>query len=912
MNFHPRLKNTLAVLLGASMALQPIVAQAAIHPVTAIKTESATLETLDLVMNTDYDYDASPAAVVNGITLDRAYATSVLKVMAQGVFTMTEGRHRIGNVFVYRNNLFGNNVDIKLLGAKSGRSNASASGWRKRGTTTNNYTAFPDSPAESVNDIGKVIAHELGHYVYGVLDEYREAGKPVDPADPGAPAQTDTPLNTIMNNHREFDSFSTPGDYVAGVQTAQGRAMGGSAWETLARAQSLDPEASKHENRTAFPAFAGFVPANAAALTKPVAGWDAVFKIVFKPDPQSVDQYFIARNVATEQLAAMKNAAIQAIQRLPVSQKTIVGITIYPGGDVLPLGAMNTAAAQAAAIAAVEAIAIDSTTTGTSFSAPLGKVLDNIASLYSGGAISLGDAVNINLLATADAAIDATTRNRFSDQRVALNANLLTAAAGQTGSSLKRSIALQDLAKSAMRAKVGATSSMTLAQLAHSSGGHFTDAHRPSALVEGAVKAQIEATGSTEAKLATQFMSSLGAGASFAMKTSVLAKTDGKVTFTANWEHRNDNSVLRYELVAPDGTRFAPNNVLAKQTFGANNEISYEFDADSTSAYFSVAKTYPGRNGEWISTLIASAPVQSPVEQVSAAETSLRADVEVLDDGTVNPILTLGLASDRAVQGAAVTALFYGADGALKLTKTLVDNATNGDRKPGDGIYSGAIGGLLPPGQYDVVVNVKDGPSGAMFSSAGSTSKGVNSPPEPLGGNFSRSADTLLTVAPTTVVEFFVPSLKKYFITGRDNEKALLAGFPATYTLTGMSFVAQSGIAPPTGTQPICRFYFAPPLANTHFYGVPADCTLVANTNAGNASVRNEGIDFAIAVPDATGACPASSPVKVYRSFNNRSAQNDGNHRYTVSTARYDQMAAAGYSRDGVVFCAASATDAPQ
>ena len=236
-NFHPRLKNTLAVLLGASMALQPIVAQAAIHPVTAIKTESATLETLDLVMNTDFDFDASPAAVVNGITLDRAYATSVLKVMAQGVFTMTEGRHRIGNVFVYRNNLFGNNVDIKLLGAKSGRSNASASGWRKRGTTTNNYTAFPDSPAESVNDIGKVIAHELGHYVYGVLDEYREAGKPVDSADPGAPAQTDTPLNTIMNNHREFDSFSTPGDYVAGVQTAQGRAMGGSAWETLARAE---------------------------------------------------------------------------------------------------------------------------------------------------------------------------------------------------------------------------------------------------------------------------------------------------------------------------------------------------------------------------------------------------------------------------------------------------------------------------------------------------------------------------------------------------------------------------------------------------------------------------------------------------------------------------------------------------
>ena len=912
MNFHPSIKNTLAALLGASIVLQPIAAQAAIHPVTAIKTESATLQTLDLVMNTDFDFDASPAAVVNGITLDRAYITSVLNVMARGMFTMTEGRHRVGNVFVYRNNLYGNNVDIKLLGAKSGRSNAAASGWRKRGTTTNNYTAFPASPAESVNDVGKVIAHEMAHYIYGVLDEYAEAGKPVNPADPGAPAQTDTPLNTIMNNHREFDSFSTPGDYSATVQTAQGRAMGGSAWETLARVQALDPAASQHENRTAFPAFAGFVPASTAALTKPVTGWDAAFKIVFAPDPQSVRQLFIARNVTPALLASLKNAAIQTIQRLPVSAKTVVGISTFPGGAIVPPGAMNTDAAQARLIAAVEAITIDTTTTGTSFAAPLDALLDNYGALYASGAITLGDSVGIDLFATNEATLGADTRARFGAQRAWLNANLLTATPAAAGSSLKRSIALQDLAKSALRAKVAETDSMTLGQVAHTTGGHFTDAHRPSALTEGAVKATIATGGSTDSKLATQYVPSMVAGASFALKSSVLAKTDGKVTFTANWSNRSDNGSVRYELTAPDGTRFTPSNVPAKQTLGVNNDVKFEFDDNSTSAYFEVAKTYAGRGGEWTSTVIATGPISTSVEQVSSAESSLKADVEVLDDGTANPIITFDLASDRAVQGASVTALFYGADGALKLTKTLVDDATNGDRKPGDGIYSGAVGGLLPPGQYDVVVNAKDGPSGAIFTSAGSTSKGVDSPPEPLGGAFSRTADTLLTVAPVTVVEFYVPSLKKYFITGRDNDKALLAGFPASYTLTGMSFVAQSGISPPAGTEPICRYYFAPPLANTHFYGAAADCTLVGNAYAGNAAVKNEGIDFAVAIPDATGNCPASAPVKVYRSFNNRAAQNDGNHRYTVSAARYDQMAAAGYSRDGVVFCAASATDSAQ
>ena len=188
-------------------------------------------------------------------------------------------------------------------------------------------------------------------------------------------------------------------------------------------------------------------------------------------------------------------------------------------------------------------------------------------------------------------------------------------------------------------------------------------------------------------------------------------------------------------------------------------------------------------------------------------------------------------------------------------------------------------------GQYDVVVVATQGPNGSVLSTNGLTVKGINATPEPLGGAFSRVADTMLTVAPTTVTEYYVPSLKKYFITGRESDKAALAQYPAVYSLTGMSFIAGPGLAPPVGTQPICRFYFAPPLANTHFYGGPSDCALVATTFAGNKAALNEGVDFAVTTPDATGSCPASAPVKVYRSFNNRSAQNDGNHRYTVSTA---------------------------
>ncbi len=911
MNIRSRLKHSLAVLLGSSVALQPMASLAAIHQMSYIKTESATLQTVDLVANVDFDFDASPATTVGGgTTLDRAYVTAVFASMAKSMFTMTEGRHRVGNVFVYRNNRFGNNVDMKIVALTKGRSSAAPSGWAKRDGTSNNYIVDAQDNAETAVSLGQTIAHENAHYIYGVYDEYREVGKALDPNDVGAPSDVDTPLNTIMHNQMLYSWFSTPGDVAdAAVNTAHKRAFGGSAWETLARDGALDPATARTDQRTAFPVFAGFVPPTAAALTKPVDGWDAAFKVVFVPNPSNVSYYVIARQLSADQMVGVKNAVIASLRRLTLGTSTGLGITAYPGSVVVPTTVLDTEAKRDAAIAAVEALTVD--TAAGDISTPLEEVLTNVTGLYAANTYTQGDAITINVFGNSQGAIASTVRDRIRELRIALNANLLTFDGVQPGSSAKRAVATQDLAKSAMRAKV-TSGNLTLAQLAHATGGHFTDANRASALTAAAVKAQASASGSVELALATKHVNSLAANAAFEVKTPVLEKTDGKVYFSAYWAEDTDNSKLRYELTAPDGTRFVPTNALADQTFGTGAQVRYEFDAASSTAYFEVASNYIGKNGVWTSTVVASSAVNSPIEQEISAESSLRAEIEVILDGTPDPILTVNVASNRAVQGAAATATIYGQDGAVKLTKVLTDDGKGGDRKPGDGIYSASLGGLLAAGQYDVVVNVTQGPSGAVFSTTGTTKQGVNAAPEPLGGPFSRVADTLLTVAPTTVVEYYVPSLKKYFITGREAEKSTLAQYPAVYSPTGMSFAAGAGNAPPAGTLPICRYYFSPPLANTHFYGTPPDCALVGTTFTGNASAKNEGLDFAVATPDAGGSCPASSPVKVYRSFNNRSAQNDGNHRYTVSLARYNQMIAAGYAADGPVFCVASATDAPQ
>ncbi len=900
----------LSVLLAASIALQPLAASAALHQLSFVKTESAALETFDFVSNADWDYDANPPAKsATGQSLDRAYVTATFAQFAKTTFTMTEGRHRVGTVYVYPNSRFGNRVDIKMISLIRGRSNATVSRYRvSSGVSTNFLEATPE-------DLGKVMAHENGHYVYGLMDEYREAGKAINPADNSDPSEIDTPLNTVMNDQSAFSSFSTAADNVAPANTANRRFYdGASAWEVLSRPLARDSaEQQRFGSRTAYAALAGFTPASPSDLSRPITGWDGAFKVVFVTDPLDSTTYVISRTVRADQLPAVKNAVAESIRKITLGPKAIATVVTYGGGtgaaQMVYRGTLTTEEARTAALAAVEAITVD--TVPGNLETALAGILTEISGLYTANQITLGDGISINVFAGGEDNISVATRDRVKELRVAVNANIITDNGIQPGSSAKRAVAPAELAQKAMRAKVS-TGTVTLAQLSHASGGHFTDAHKAAALSAGAVKAQAASGGSLEATLAVDQVDTLAAGAKFELKTPVLAKTDGKLTFNAYWGDDADSSKIRYELTAPDGSKYTPANPLVNQTLGPNGQIKYVMDADSANASFDVASAFAGKNGTWTSTVTAIAAIGSSIEQDSIAESTLRAEVDVQRDGTPNPTLIVKVASNRAVVGAVATAYIYAADGKLKLTKPLLDDGVGGDARAGDGVYSAALGSLLAAGQYDVVVVATQGPNGAVLSTNGLTIKGVNAVPEPLGGAFSRVADTLLTVAPTTVVEYYVPSLKKYFITGRENEKASLALLPALFSLTGMSFVAGPGLAPPTGTQPICRFYFSPPLANTHVYGGPSDCALLATFYAGNKAATNEGIDFAVVTPDATGSCPASAPVKVYRSFNNRGAQNDGNHRYTVSTARYNQMIAAGYSADGAVFCAASVTDAAQ
>jgi hypothetical protein len=161
------------------------------------------------------------------------------------------------------------------------------------------------------------------------------------------------------------------------------------------------------------------------------------------------------------------------------------------------------------------------------------------------------------------------------------------------------------------------------------------------------------------------------------------------------------------------------------------------------------------------------------------------------------------------------------------------------------------------------------------------------------------------------VIEYLNKPLGSYFITGRAAEIRAL-DTSADFVRTGMSFSAVAASDAPSALTQICRFFISVPSSgtSTHFYGRKGiDCeTILAAKPAG---FNFEQYDFATSQPDASGACPASAPIPVFRAFRGGTATKSANHRYMVGTNAYlRQSVEAGWGIEGAAFCVTAATEA--
>jgi carboxyl-terminal processing protease len=158
-----------------------------------------------------------------------------------------------------------------------------------------------------------------------------------------------------------------------------------------------------------------------------------------------------------------------------------------------------------------------------------------------------------------------------------------------------------------------------------------------------------------------------------------------------------------------------------------------------------------------------------------------------------------------------------------------------------------------------------------------------------LGGSRTATAQT------QTAVEYYYSAWDFYFVTSFPAEIAALDGgaFGGAWKRTGQSFDVWTG--PANGALPTCRFFstaFAPKSA--HFYTPYAsEC---ASLMAGQ-GWQFESIAFYLQLPDANGNCAPGTTI-LYRLYNN-GLGGAPNHRFTTSTATFNQMQGAGWAFEG-------------
>ena len=159
------------------------------------------------------------------------------------------------------------------------------------------------------------------------------------------------------------------------------------------------------------------------------------------------------------------------------------------------------------------------------------------------------------------------------------------------------------------------------------------------------------------------------------------------------------------------------------------------------------------------------------------------------------------------------------------------------------------------------------------------------------------------------VVEFYTASAKKYFMTGRPDEVALLDSYPAIWARTGLR-MATFRLDAPLG-DPMCRFWANDGASiNTHFYStIPSDCALVK----AQPWAMDEGIAmraqsliqiYTLLPPTPPPYCPDDT-FKVIRLFNKATI----NHRYLTETQLAKIKLSPEWAVDGAVYCAAKYED---
>ncbi len=273
---------------------------------------------------------ATPVPSANGIDLsislyksattppEREVYEEILGHFADAIYEMTNGVHKVRNVTIYQNGRHTRTADVVWIAQEWPCAYVNGYGVPGYNVSMGDFFNFTDFTVDRRCG-GYVLAHEWGHYYYGVYDEYQSGpGNSCPASEKDCPHPDDDPVrNSVMNDNwracvdGDFNwlNFSIPKNQTR--NNAQYRIFNASAWETLARPTSQDPRQAK---RSAVRERSYYAELEAAA---PIGNDDASLELT------AADASAQARSLLTiiwaDDVAAAPDVSAPAAQAVPTS-----------------------------------------------------------------------------------------------------------------------------------------------------------------------------------------------------------------------------------------------------------------------------------------------------------------------------------------------------------------------------------------------------------------------------------------------------------------------------------------------------------------------------------------------------------------------------------------------------------------
>ncbi len=695
---------------------------------------------------------------------DRAVYEAIITNWADGMFEATEGAHKLRNVRIYTK---GKNQDkADVVWVNSIWPSSPVSGITASGNGINFGDIFPGGEgaghdhnmlADSVG-AGYTLAHEWGHYAYGLYDEYK-----IDATDvPTAPSIMNSQWNAINGDFRWLNysiANHGGGDFQDSAHTHQHNAYDTGCWPVLARSAISDPVSTQlHDllfgrRRAYYPELASVAPTttNTPNINLPAqrATARANLNIIWETDNLAIE-IVIDRSGSMGTDNKMENAKTAA--KLLVEQagtsNAIVGVidfddtieTVYPPTQVTDVNVQT----------AIE------------------NAIDNIyarnsTAVYNAAETALNTLKNLQ------------TTN---DTKVVF---LLTDGLDNS-SSYSPSQVIQDFENAQVPLFTFGYGSdadvTTLQSLADQTGGKFFNSPTTLNDIAGAFSsAFVSASSVVGLNSGVQSATTASTGIPFTVDSS-LATLNLTLTFTGN---PSDVSV---QLLDPN------NNPISTKSIMQSGGDTIEF--------FTVASPTAG---VWHLMTSSSSGTVSINYQVVGVPSSL-SPVATLDSingttlgGNTPLILLANLGQGLGISGAGVSGTVKQPDGTLAQVQ-FKDDGNAPDGLAGDGIYTAQFN-FTQKGQYTFTVHFDNDQGTATLSYAGraltARTDGTGPSVIPSGGavgyNFSRSAS--LSVNITSVATNTASILSQTLNASIDRQSGL---FYQQVIVTNTGAVAVSGI----------------------------------------------------------------------------------------------------------------------